>query len=235
MWIKICANTNLEDAKLAAELGADAVGFVFAESARQVTPAQVAEIVPRLPDAVEKIGVFSSRDAEEIAGIVRQTGLTGVQLHGGFDLDLARRLKAHFAGNVAGASVAGRRVIITQVLHWPVAEDPGNAAEIAKEIAARLKAIAREPAVNRVLLDAKTKNASGGTGQSFDWVAARTALRAASGLKLIAAGGLNPGNVLRAIEELEPWGVDVASGVEASRGRKHPQKLKDFIAAVRGL
>ena len=74
MWVKICGNTNLEDAALAAELGADAVGFVFAASPRQVTAAQVAAITPYLPARVERVGVFDSHDAEEIAGAAGRRG-----------------------------------------------------------------------------------------------------------------------------------------------------------------
>ena len=84
MWIKICANTNLDDAALAVELGADALGFVFAPSSRRVTAQQVAAITAELPAAVEKIGVFGTLDFEEIASMVRIAGLTGAQLHGGF-------------------------------------------------------------------------------------------------------------------------------------------------------
>ena len=78
MWIKICGNTNLEDASLAAQLGADALGFVFAASPRQVTPAQVAAITPHLPSHVERVGVFHSRDAGQIASIAHEAGLTTV-------------------------------------------------------------------------------------------------------------------------------------------------------------
>ena len=85
MWVKICGNTNLEDAALAAELGADAVGFVFAASKRQVTAAQVAAITMHLPEEVERIGVFDSHDAGEIAAVAQEAGLTAVQLHGGLD------------------------------------------------------------------------------------------------------------------------------------------------------
>jgi phosphoribosylanthranilate isomerase len=85
MWVKICGNTNLKDAALAAELGADAVGFVFAASKRQVTAAQVAAITACLPAVVERVGVFDSQDAEVIATTAYAAGLTAVQLHGGFD------------------------------------------------------------------------------------------------------------------------------------------------------
>src|SRR5450631_152443 len=98
MWVKICGNTNLEDAALAAELGADAVGFVFAESKRQVTAAQVAAITPHLPEGVERVGVFYSRDVEEIAATVAEAGLTAVQLHGGLDEGLIDVLARKFDG-----------------------------------------------------------------------------------------------------------------------------------------
>jgi phosphoribosylanthranilate isomerase len=214
MWIKICANTNVEDARLAAELGANAVGFVFAESKRQVTAAQVAEIVPQLPGSVEKIGVFSSRDAEEIAGIVRETGLTGIQLHGGFDLELVRRLRMEFGGSVS----------IIQVLHWVVDGEANNA----DEVAAQLREITGEPGIDRVLVDSKTGGASGGSGVRFDWSAGRETLSGGDA-KVIVAGGLTPENVAEAIATLKPWGVDVASGVEASPGRKDRPKLLHFI------
>jgi phosphoribosylanthranilate isomerase len=221
MWIKICANTNLEDARLAAELGADAVGFVFAPSARQVTAAQVAAIVPHLPEGVEKIGVFSSTDAEEISEIVRITGLTGVQLHGGYDLQFARKLDEAFDGEIT----------IIQVLHWVLGEDEKSAIEIT----AKLKEISAKSVIRRVLIDTKASGASGGTGLSFEWTAARATLNSQPQINSIAAGGLHPGNVAKAIQELKPWGVDVASGVEASKGRKDPQKLKEFIDAVRRI
>lgn len=218
MWVKICANTNLEDAKLAAELGADAVGFVFAPSKRQVTPDQVAVIVPRLPAALEKIGVFVTRNADEIVRTARATALTGVQLHGGFDLELARRVRADL----------GADITIIHTLHW-LAE---GAASNADEIAAQLRQIADEPAIDRVLVDSKTRSASGGSGIPFDWSAARTTL-AVTGIKLIVAGGLRPENVTASIAALRPWGVDVASGVESQPGLKDRERLRRFIENAR--
>ncbi len=218
MWVKICANTSLEDAKLAAELGADAVGFVFAPSKRQVSTEQVARILPRLPKALEKIGVFATRNAAEIAAIVRATGLTGVQLHGGFDLVLARQVRADLEAEVT----------IIQTLHWVVDDQTNNA----DEIGLQLRAVADEPAIDRVLIDSKTRNASGGSGVSFDWSAARDVL-AGSESRLIVAGGLRPETVSEAIADLAPWGVDVASGVEAEPGRKDFEKLRRFLENAR--
>jgi phosphoribosylanthranilate isomerase len=220
MWIKICANTNLEDARMAAELGADAVGFVFAPSRRRVTAKEVAQITPHLPANMERIGVFDSLYAEEIAAIVREAGLTAVQLHGGRELILARRLNELFEGKVK----------IIQTVHWSV--DEGD--ESAKLVRQQLNAIETGGLIERVLIDSKVGQATGGTGVPFDWAAAREVLHAGSGrLKMIVAGGLRPDNVAEAISELNPWGVDVASGVEKAPGRKDPAKLAAFIRNAR--
>ncbi len=96
LWIKICANTSLADAQLAAQAGADAVGFVFAPSPRQVTPAQAAAIVPHLPAALEKIGVFVDAAFEEISATVEAAGLTGVQLHWDAPHSLPAQLRERF-------------------------------------------------------------------------------------------------------------------------------------------
>ncbi|HEU4982803.1 MAG TPA: phosphoribosylanthranilate isomerase, partial [Acidobacteriaceae bacterium] len=97
MWIKVCANTSLEDALLAAEAGANAVGFVFAESVRRVTPAQVRAITPHLPESVEKIGVFVNANLNDLIAAVQDCGLTGVQLHSGCESDAAPRLRERFS------------------------------------------------------------------------------------------------------------------------------------------
>lgn len=219
MWIKICANTNLEDAQMAAALGADAVGFVFAPSRRRVTAKEVAQITPHLPANVERIGVFDSLYAEEIAAVVREAGLTAVQLHGGGELVLAKRLNEFFEGKVR----------IIQTVHWAVEEGD----ESAKAVRQRLNAIEAGRIIERVLIDSKVGQATGGTGVSFDWAAAREVLTDSSRLKMIVAGGLRPENVAEAISELNPWGVDVASGVEKSPGRKDPEKLGAFIRNAR--
>jgi phosphoribosylanthranilate isomerase len=220
MWIKICGNTNLEDAQLAAELGADAVGFVFSPSQRQVTAAQVSEITPHLPEGLECVGVFPALKAEEIANIAQESGLNTVQLHGGLNLELIRQLDAIFNGQVK----------LIQTLHWDV--DAGDAS--AALLAQQLRQIAAQDLVNRVLIDSKVGSATGGSGVPFDWNAARTTLaEAGAGLKLIVAGGLRPDNVADAILRLNPWGVDVATGVEESPGHKTREKLSAFIEAAR--
>jgi phosphoribosylanthranilate isomerase len=217
MWVKICANTNLEDAAMAAELGADAVGFVFAPSKRQVTAVQVAAIAPHLPATLERVGVFATNDPEEIARTAEIAGLTAVQLHGQFALGLL----AHIANRLPGLS-------IIQTIHWDI-----GSPESANNVARQLAELAADSRACRVLVDSKIGSASGGTGVSFDWRHARAAFASQPQLRIVAAGGLTPDNVAEAIRQLNPWGVDVASGVEASPGRKDHTRLANFIANAR--
>ena len=118
MWVKICANTNLEDALLAVELGADAVGFVFAPSKRRVTVEQVAEITAALPEGVEKVGVFTSTDAMEIVDAAEGAGLTVVQLHSALIRRWWRRLMR----------AAGTLLQVLQVVDVPEEMDRGGVA-----------------------------------------------------------------------------------------------------------
>src|ERR1700744_1330425 len=100
MWVKICATTNIDDALLAIEAGADAVGFVFAPSKRQVNAEQVAEITSRLPAGGGKVGIFAMDDPFEIEHVVAGSGLTAAQLHGAFDQQKVRTLAAEFGGEL---------------------------------------------------------------------------------------------------------------------------------------
>ncbi len=216
LWVKICGNTSLEDALLAAKAGADAVGFVFASSPRQVTVEQAAAMVPRLPVEVEKIGVFVDASFEEIETAVQVSGLTGVQLHFNATPELPARLRARF----------GPGLRILRAVHFST--------EAVEEAAA----ILRDTHVDGILVDSRTATAVGGTGTTFDWSAAsQTLFRNEKGRehRLVAAGGLHPGNVAEAIATLQPWGVDVVSGVEAEAapGRKDPAKVKEFVARAR--
>jgi len=214
MWVKICANTSLEDAMLAVEAGADAVGFVFAPSPRRVTVQQVAGIVPGLTDSVERIGVFVDASAEEIAAAVRACGLTGVQLHSDAGSDAPAKLRAEF----------GKVLRILRVVHFGA------------EAAALVVEYSADSNVDAVLVDSKTATAVGGTGIAFDWNhARRTVFAENGGAKLVAAGGLNPENVAEAIATLRPWGVDVASGVEAAPGKKDAAKIRAFVERARSF
>jgi phosphoribosylanthranilate isomerase len=217
MWIKICANTSLKDAQLAVNAGANAVGFVFAEGPRRVNRAEVRAITPHLPRTIEKYGVFVETSFKEVVATVIECGLTGVQLHVNSDPTLALRLREHFA-----AIPARRRLGILRVLHYGI------------DFEEQLHEFRLDNAVDAVLIDSRTGKVVGGTGVAFDWRTAKTSfLRSAPHLRLIVAGGLNPDNVAEALYTLHPWGVDVASGVEAAPGRKDPAKVKAFVDAAR--
>lgn len=222
MWVKICGNTNLDDCLLAADLGADALGFVFAAGKRTVTPAQVAAIVARLPRTIDRIGVFTTGDFDTIVSTAYQAGLTGVQLHGDLNPGLAMRLREELNETVNGCS-------LFQVIHWWIdipAEEQRSAFAMQAQIAASVES------VDALLVDSRSREASGGTGRTFDWNAARLALANVE-RAIIIAGGLTPTNVADAIRTFQPWGVDVASGVEMAPGRKDPEKLAAFVRQAR--
>ena len=212
VWIKICGTTSLEDALLAQEAGANAVGFVFAPSPRRVTPAEVAAITPHLRANVEKIGVFVDAPLHAIYSAVRTSGLTGVQLHFDTGPELPARLH----------DLLGTSLRIVRVLHY------------GPEAAHAVSFIDQDPHVDAVLVDSRSRALVGGTGLAFDWEEARASVfQSLQGHRRIAAGGLNPENVAEAVERLQPWGVDVVSGVEAEPGRKDRFKLMEFVRNAR--
>ena len=221
MWIKICGTTSLADAQHAANSGASAIGFVLAPSPRRVTVDQVRAIAPHLPRNVERYGVFVDAGFDEIVTAVRDADLTGVQLHTNDDPDLPRRLRAHFAAEESSAPIS-----ILAVLAYSDDMEP--------QIETIARHAARYGAIDALLIDSRSPVGHGGTGTRYDWQAAQHLFRrVAPQLRLIAAGGLNPDNVAEAIRTLSPWGVDVATGVEAAPGRKDPARVAAFIRNAR--
>lgn len=226
MFVKICATTNADDARMAAALGADAVGFVFAPSRRRVTAEQATAIARELPEGVERIGVFAGVDAEVVARCVRQTGLTGAQLHEAANLPRVRALAEEFGGTLK----------IIQVVAYET--DAVDRAEADRRFEGGLLDVLEEEAIWAVLIDASRSGVSGGLGATFDWVhVARLVERAtdARGLRprVILAGGLAAENVAEAIASMKPWGVDVASGVEAWPGKKDAARTRSFLENAR--
>ena len=194
MFVKICGTTSEEDALLAVAMGAEALGFVFAPSPRQMRPQDVADILKRLPPEIMTVGVFKDDVPERIIHIVRSTGLKGAQIHGSFTADDA---------------VTVRRAIFHTFVSFPAGDSRVREAHEFEPYA--------------VVLD----GARPGGGQVFDWELAQ---EVPNDLKLIVAGGLTTNNVVDVIRTVQPWGVDVVSGVESSPGRKDPVKLRAFIA-----
>lgn len=207
-WIKFCGTTSLADALASAEAGADALGFIFAPSKRQVTPGAAREIIKELPAAIERIGIFMNEDLDTIRRIADNTGLTGIQLHGGESTEFVAQLKAQ--------PVADRRlrVIKTVIMNG----------DFHLELEKFLNASS--------LADAILLDSGAGSGQTFEWRGVRSFLTGTE-MKFIVAGGLNPENVSAAMRMFRPYGVDVVSGVETSPGKKDPEKLKAFVATVR--
>jgi phosphoribosylanthranilate isomerase len=197
MWVKICGTTSEEDALLAVAMGADALGFIFAPSPRQVTPTLVTDILKRLPPEIVTVGVFRDDAPERVVEIVRSTGLRGAQLSGRESADETRWIRRRLPFVIKGFA-AGR-------------SDVAAAAEYGADV---------------IMLDAP----SPGSGQVFDWSMADAV---PDGQRLLLAGGLTADNVGRAIEQVNPWGVDVATGVESEPGRKDARKLRAFVAAAR--
>jgi len=213
-WVKICGTTNPEDARAAVAAGADALGFVFAQSPRQITPEAAARIVRELPPQVEKVGVFVDQPARKIREIVEQAGLTGVQLHVD-DEHLAQDREL-----LPWAEERGLRVIIAVSM----LETAGIGVE-------KPRAGARRPAM---LLDSMTPSLRGGTGVAWDWKQFAPFVDAVRGsVDVIVAGGLQAENVREALRVLHPWGVDVASGVEREPGKKDHEKVRAFVKAVK--
>jgi phosphoribosylanthranilate isomerase len=212
LWIKICGNTTLDDARAATVAGADAVGFVFAPSPRQVTVAQVAAIHKKLPSSVERIGVFVDASVDEIYATVRGCGLTGVQLHFQVEEDFTDRLRQRL----------GPLHRTLRVVHF------------SPEAPAEADRIAADPNVDGILVDTGAAHTAGGTGQCFDWSAAQGTLFGPNlpGQRVVA-GGLTPWNVAEAIATLRPFGVDVASGVEEEPGIKDHDAVTAFVANAR--
>jgi phosphoribosylanthranilate isomerase len=212
-WIKICGITNLEDAEIAVDAGADALGFVFYEkSPRKIDVETTRKIVTKLPSNIDKVGVFVSEPVETILKTVAQAGLTGVQLHG---------VECHKLEFIQALKI-GRDLKVFLVLP---AADVGAGFDWNENERASISA---------VFFDSGTPQLPGGTGRTFDWNSAASGIQAMGrNLKVVVAGGLNPANVADAIRILKPWGVDVSSGVEAKPGKKDPGKIRAFVDAVR--
>lgn len=212
-WIKICGTTSLTDAELSVSCGADALGFIFAESPRRIDLVLAAEIIGALPAEVEKIGVFVNEVPARVGRIAAQLGLTGVQLHGDESPEQLTEFRK---------ALGNRRIVETLQANRLLSSGQDLSAPYLRS------------GVDAVLLDSGSAAKPGGTGIPFDWEKALPLAKTIqSGVPLIIAGGLNALNVGEALRLFHPWGVDVVSGVEREPGKKDEAKLREFIAAVR--
>ena len=168
----------------------------------------------KLPADVEKVGVFVNEPPERVSAIADEVGLSAVQFHG----DEHQNPKMY---------ATDRRVFLCIPASWV-------ALTWRKKGKAFGSFMALPKNLGAIMLDSGTPSQRGGSGKSFDWLEARAWVSAMNQLHPVAiAGGLNVENVGKAIAILKPWGVDVASGVEARPGKKDPEKVRAFVKAVR--
>lgn len=210
--VKFCGFTNLEDAVAAVQLGADLLGFNFyAKSPRYISPQVCQTILQELEESVsasgrqvKMVGIFVNHPPEQVSAILHTCGLDLAQLSGDETAEELQRIgPAAFKAIRLGKGAALEDAIL--------AIPPRHG----------------EPAF---LVDAGIPGQYGGTGQIADWKQARLA---AGYFPLLLAGGLTPENVAQAVAEVQPWGVDVASGIESIPGRKDAHKMAAFMEAVK--
>ncbi len=202
--VKICGITNEEDALVAVEAGADAVGFImYRKSPRYVDAATAKRIIAMLPPFVVPVGVFVNEEAKVVRDLIDRCGFGLAQLHGdepaSYCQDLGRPAMKAIRLKDRGTFLA-------------IAEFHGRAN------------------IRGFVIDAFSDQAYGGTGQTVDWSLAAEVARSSP---VLLAGGLTPDNVAEAIRSVRPYGVDVSSGVEASPGKKDHAKVRAFIQAAK--
>lgn len=212
--IKICGLRDAECAEAAARAGADMIGLVFVEaSPRCVSLGQAQAIAKAMAGRVECVGVFKDASVEFVREHAQQVPLDRVQLHG-------------------QAPDAWIEALAPTPVVRAVSFDATKIQPILDHYAAMFDRL--EHFAGLLIDTPDPTRLGGGTGRSFDWTALRHVLDAAAcDLPIILAGGLTPGNVREAIEAVRPWGVDVSSGVESSRGVKDVNKITAFCKAAR--
>lgn len=193
MFVKICGLMDRASIDAAVEAGADAVGFVFAESVREIEPRRAHELCRSIPEATIRVAVMRHPSAERFAEVIEEFAPNWIQTDA-----------ADFAGLPAN--------LPAQPL--PVYRD-GETQDLVS-------------LPERLLFEGRVS----GSGSTADWHEAR---RLAEQTELILAGGLNAANIGAAISQVRPYGVDVSSGVESSRGKKDIDKIREFVARVRAL
>jgi phosphoribosylanthranilate isomerase len=208
--IKICGLSETQHALAAAEASADYLGLVFAPSRHQVSAQKALEIVEaihKLRPHPDIVGVFANSTAEEVNRIANYCNLDWVQLSGDETWDYCQQIERPIIKTV---HVSGTK----------------TAEEIISEIAMGYRLFPRQNFV--CLVDSKVGNTYGGTGQTFDW---KLAKEVSARFSVIIAGGLTPANISQLVKEVQPWGVDVSTGVETN-GRKDIAKITAFIRMV---
>ena len=199
MRVKICGITQPEQGLAIAQLGATALGFIcVSRSPRYVKSEQIQAVMQQLPSQVDYIGVFADASPEEIVNIVTKTGLTGVQLHGEETPEYCQQLRQLLPD--------------IELIKAIRVKSPQSLAQTSEYV----------ESVNTLLLDAYDPQLQGGTGHTIDW---KTIEQFCPDIPWLLAGGLTPDNVVDALAQLRPDGIDLSSGVERSPGDKDLEKV----------
>ena len=203
---KICGITREEDLTVAMDAGADAIGFLVGvpSSPRNLTLERAETLLDQVPIFIDSIVVTAPKSIEWLVEIHERLKPSGIQIHGKEELD----------SSIIHEKIEDVNLIKTVY----VTEDALN-----ETVAKDLKTF------DAVLLDSFSKGQYGGTGKVHDWILSRQIKEAVSPIPVILAGGLNPENVKEAILAVEPYAVDVASGVEANPGIKDQSKVRAFV------
>ncbi|HEY2772562.1 MAG TPA: phosphoribosylanthranilate isomerase [Candidatus Binatia bacterium] len=220
-WVKICGVTRLIDARTAFDAGADAIGINFwAGSSRYCGPEKARSIVAGLPAGSLVFGVFVLETRERIAELVREVGLTGIQLHGGEDASMAEGWEIAVIRAVAATSREAITAALGEVRQRDgfsspsalASGEPGNQSRSRRGV--------------RVLVD---HGSGGGSGKTIDG----GLLDGLDFGEAILAGGLTPGNVAASVAQRRPFGVDTAGGVESAPGIKDAHEIEAFVRNAR--
>lgn len=217
--VKICGITNAEDARDAVALGADALGFIFADSPRRITETAARVIIKSLPPFISSVGLFVNESIERVKDVCEFCGIYTVQLHG--------EEPPEYLYGLAGYKIIKAFRVVEQASSL-LKEHRQDACATNRGVLDILK----EYSVDAFLLDGYTQGKMGGTGTSFPWEIAKEAKRFG---QIIIAGGLTPENIADAIIAAHPYAVDVSSGVETRPGKKDKDLMKRFIAVVKGI
>jgi phosphoribosylanthranilate isomerase len=217
--VKVCGITSLDDARMAVQAGADALGFIFVENTpRFVTPEQVAPIVRRLPPFVTTVGVFWDHPAGHVKAVIEACRLGAVQFH----------------GDETPEDCQGYSVPVIKTIKLPPVSTIEGLPEY--RVTERFGAFLYRKVVAAYLLDSESRWSEGEGREPVEWRSIRLMGQMSppeSRLPIILSGGLTPDNVATAVEIVRPHAVDVNSGVEARPGRKDPDKVRRFIAEAR--
>jgi phosphoribosylanthranilate isomerase len=217
--VKVCGITNLEDARMAVDAGADALGFIFVENTpRFLTPEQAAPIIRRVPPFVTPVGVFWDHPVGHVKAVIEACGLRAVQFH----------------GDEKPEDCQGYSVPVIKTIKLPPASTIDGLPEY--RVAARFGAFLYRKVVAAYLLDSQARWSEGEGREPLEWRGIRLMAQVQprdAQLPIVLSGGLTPDNVATAVDIVRPFAVDVNSGVEARPGKKDPQQVRRFIEAAK--